>query len=84
MRNKLNASPMTTAVNVENWQLYKGGVFNNCGQTVSHDIYLIGATDAYWRLKNSWGVSWGEKGYIRLTMGNTCGVCTKPGYGFNP
>ena len=59
MKNLLNTAPMTTAVNIENWQFYRAGVFSSCGQSVSHDIYLVGATTDYWRLKNSWGVRWG-------------------------
>lgn len=59
IRNLLNKTPQTIAVNVENWQHYRTGIFNNCGDQVSHDIYLVGATLNYWRLKNSWGVRWG-------------------------
>jgi len=32
-------------------------------------------------VKNSWGTSWGEKGYIWLKgNGNTCGICQAASY----
>lgn len=62
--------------------MYKSGIFDNCGTEVSHDIFVVGWNEASWRLKNSWGVRWGEYGYIRLRTGNTCGICSKTGFGF--
>jgi len=38
-------------------------------------VLLTGVADEYWKLKNSWGTSWGEKGYIRIGRGDTCGIC---------
>ena len=81
--NGLYKAPMTVAVNAKDWRQYKSGIFDGCTSTeVNHDTYLIGANQGYWRIKNSWGLRWGEYGYIRLKSGNTCGICEKPGFSF--
>ena len=82
IQNALTKSPLTVAVNINGWQFYKSGIYTNCFDNVQHDIFLVGVTQTYWRLKNSWGNRWGEYGYIRIGPGNTCGVCEKPAYGF--
>lgn len=38
-------------------------------------MLLVGKGIGYWKLKNSWGPRWGERGYIRLRFGNTCAIC---------
>jgi hypothetical protein len=45
-------------------------------------VNLIGIGSNFWNIKNSWGLRWGEYGFIRLAVGNTCGVCEKPAFGF--
>jgi len=75
------------------FQNYTGGVFsdsyttcntNPCyNATTNHAIALVGwGTDPvegdYWILRNSWGSSWGESGYMRLSMNSShvdCSVC---------
>merc|ERR1712127_491492 len=65
------------------FQEYKGGVFGGCisGQKTDHAVTVVGyGTDAatglkYWLIKNSWGESWGEGGFIRLQRGVAmCGI----------
>ena len=83
IQNGLYGSPLTVAVNAKDWQTYRSGIYNGCTSTeVNHDIFLVGVNANAWKLKNSWGKTWGEYGYIRLAPGNTCGICEKPGFGF--
>ena len=78
--NALAARPISVAVDASVWSPYRGGVLSNCGTNVNHGVLLVGATDAYWKIKNSWGASWGESGFIRLGRGNTCAICNYPSY----
>jgi len=73
--------PVSAAVCVDNaFQSYTGGVFKprkSC-RSVNHAIVLVGWDDSegYWILRNSWGSSWGENGYMRIGYG-----IDKVGYG---
>ena len=72
--------PISVAVDATNWSAYKTGVFNNCGTKLNHGVLLIGVTDQAWKVKNSWGTSWGISGFILLARGNTCGICNAASY----
>ena len=72
--------PVAIAVDAENWQLYSSGVFSNCQQSLDHGVLLVGYTADAWIVKNSWGTSWGETGYIRLARGDTCGIADSASY----
>jgi len=75
IQNAIQARPIGVSADATNWSRYSSGIFNNCGRNLNHDIQLVGLTTTYYKIKNSWGASWGENGFIRLAPGNTCGVC---------
>jgi len=77
-----NVAPLSICVDAEPWQFYSGGIMKRaqCGTSLDHCVQITGYDTAaatptkYWSVRNSWGVDWGEKGYIRLEYGtNTCG-----------
>jgi cathepsin L len=90
----VNIGPIAISAAAEPWQSYDSGVFTGpCNEDVDHAIVLEGyGTDAaagqdYYLVRNSWGASWGEKGYIRVARygstpnGEPCGQDTTPGDG---
>jgi len=80
-KNLVEKGPVSICVNAERWQHYKRGVMSSasCGShaadDLDHCVQLVGFSDDYWMVRNSWNTDWGVEGYIHLKMGgNTCGV----------
>jgi len=80
----VNSRPVSVACDAEPWQFYHSGIFSqSCGTTLDHGILAAGydTSAGYWLVKNSWGTSWGESGYIRLKYGsNECGIANGASY----
>jgi len=76
----ISGRPISVAVDATNWSPYKSGVFSNCKTSLNHGVLLVGIEGGNWKVKNSWGTSWGESGYILLKSGNTCGICNVASY----
>jgi C1A family cysteine protease len=86
--NAVAKQPVSVAIEADQpaFQLYSGGVLKAaCGKTLDHGVLVVGyGTDAgtdYWIVKNSWGATWGESGYIRLVRGaDECGLADSASY----
>jgi len=79
--------PVSVAIATDTWvfQHYTSGVLTSdeCGSVLNHDALVVGyGTDngqKYWKVKNSWGTTFGEDGYIRIekgkdSPGGQCGI----------
>jgi len=83
MKAALALGPVSVAVEADKsaWQFYSGGIMSSesCGTNLDHGVLAVGfdSTSGYFKVKNSWGTSWGEAGYIRLadTSRNAAGIC---------
>jgi C1A family cysteine protease len=86
--------PVSVAIEADQkeFQLYKSGVFTGaCGTNLDHGVLVVGyGTESdgdYYIVKNSWGTTWGSKGYIYLGRGSQynngdgqCGVLLQASY----
>jgi len=85
--------PISVAIEADKlvFQLYTSGIFDStsCGTSLDHAVALVGyGTEngqEYFILRNSWGTSWGESGYMKIANagdGNDgiCGVALAATY----
>lgn len=84
--------PVSVAIEADQtaFQFYSSGVLTgSCGTNLDHGVLAVGyGTDSgtdYWKVKNSWGASWGMDGYINIEKGNSqsggqCGILMSASY----
>lgn len=84
MRAIAEVGPMAISIDIEHesFMRYSSGIYfdKNCSDKVNHGSLLVGYGSEggidYWIVKNSFGESWGENGYVRMArnMGSDCSV----------
>jgi C1A family cysteine protease len=87
--------PVSVAIEADTqvFQFYSSGVLDDaagCGTQLDHGVLAVGyGTESgkdFWKIKNSWGASWGMNGYILLARTDStsskgmCGLASQPSY----
>jgi C1A family cysteine protease len=94
LKSALNIGPVSIAIEADQraFQFYAKGIFSGtCGANLDHGVLAVGyGTEGgtpFYIVKNSWGASWGESGYIRLIDAPSknggagqCGMLSVPSY----
>ena len=90
----VSKGPVSVAIEADTrvFQLYKSGIItsSDCGTNLDHGVLIVGYGSEndldYWIVKNSWGSSWGEDGYVRISKSSStdtegiCGIAIQPSY----
>ncbi|CAG0885224.1 unnamed protein product [Cyprideis torosa] len=72
--------PVSVAVDGSTWQDYIGGIIQfHCEKNLNHAAVIVGydktAPVPYYIVRNSWGPSFGNSGYLKIAIGsNLCGI----------
>merc|ERR1712046_211754 len=86
LQSALQTGPVSVAVQADQsaFQYYSSGILSSgCGTNLDHGVLAAGldTSSGYYLVKNSWGSSWGDNGYLKIsTSGNVCGITSQPSY----
>ena len=87
LKEAVSKQPVAIAIEADTryFQSYASGVLTaaTCGTTLDHGVLIVGyGTESngqmYWLVKNSWGTTWGDQGYVKIARTESksdAGVC---------
>jgi cathepsin L len=92
--NAVALGPVSVAIEADQtaFQSYSSGILNGrCGTSLDHGVLAVGygsmSGNDYWKVKNSWGTSWGMQGYVLICKDcnengseGECGINMEPSY----
>jgi KDEL-tailed cysteine endopeptidase len=78
--------PVAIAIEADTryFQSYSSGILTStsCGTSLDHGVLIVGYGEEngqkYWLVKNSWGITWGDVGYVKIARSestNDAGIC---------
>jgi cathepsin L len=94
LKTAVSIQPVSVAIEADTvyFQSYSGGILTSpkCGTNLDHGVIIVGYGEEngqkYWNIKNSWGNTWGESGYVRIARSDSsndpgiCGIAIQPSF----
>lgn len=94
LKSAVSRQPVSVAIEADTFyfQSYSSGVLTSdkCGTKLDHGVLVVGYGSEngndYWLVKNSWGTSWGDEGYVKIGRSDStndpgiCGIAIQPSY----
>jgi len=94
LKEAVSVRPVAIAIEADTryFQSYSSGVLTSatCGTTLDHGVLIVGyGTEngqEYWLVKNSWGTTWGDGGYVKIARsesendGGVCGIAMEASF----
>jgi C1A family cysteine protease len=94
MKAAVAQQPVAVAIEADTryFQSYSGGILtsSSCGTSLDHGVLTVGYGEEngqkYWLVKNSWGTSWGDMGYVKIARSEStndpgiCGIAMDPSF----